>query len=144
VTYFSLQFPYKVKLGPIQPTLSNLQLNKMSKFGTSLLVPSVQELAKKNTTEVPEQYLHPNQDPIVVSNTTLQVPVIDLGKLLCEDASELQKLDHACKEWGFFQVSTITPPLNLIIYLYVMKKSDQIIVKQRSAICIYNVKFICH
>ncbi|RHN55693.1 putative codeine 3-O-demethylase [Medicago truncatula] len=86
----------------------------MSKFGTSLLVPSVQELAKKPIIEVPEQYLYPNQDPIVLSNTSSlqQVPVIDLSKLLCEDASELQKLDQACKQWGFFQVLTNTLPLN--------------------------------
>lgn len=98
----------------------------MSKFGTSLLVPSVQELAKKPIIEVPEQYLYPNQDPIVLSNTSSlqQVPVIDLSKLVCEDATELEKLDQACKEWGFFQVSNITPPLNLIIYLYVMRKNQ--------------------
>jgi len=78
----------------------------MFKFGSSLLVPSVQELAKQPNTEIPEQYLHPNQDPINVSNTTSlqQVPIIDLSKLSSEDATELEKLDHACKEWGFFQV----------------------------------------
>lgn len=78
----------------------------MSKFGTSLLVPSVQDLAKQLNTKVPEQYIHPNQDPIVVSNTSSlqQVPVIDLSKLLSEDELEVEKLDHACKEWGFFQV----------------------------------------
>ncbi|CAK8567161.1 unnamed protein product [Lathyrus sativus] len=79
----------------------------MSKFGTSILVPSVQELAKKPNLQVPQQYLHPNQDPIDVSNNTNsfeQFPVIDLGKLLSEDSSELEKLDHACKEWGFFQL----------------------------------------
>lgn len=78
----------------------------MSKLGTSLLVPYVQELAKQPNIKVPEQYLQPNQDPIDVSNTTSlqQVPVIDLSKLLCEDATELEKLDQACKEWGFFQL----------------------------------------
>ncbi|XP_024640297.1 protein SRG1 isoform X2 [Medicago truncatula] len=78
----------------------------MFKFGSSILVPSVQELAKQPNTEIPEQYLHPNQDPINVSNTTSlqQVPVIDLSKLLSEDATELEKLDQACKEWGFFQL----------------------------------------
>ncbi|KAK7307009.1 hypothetical protein VNO77_39695 [Canavalia gladiata] len=76
----------------------------MSKFGTSLLVPSVCELAKQPITEIPEQYLHPNQDPTVISHTTLpQAPIIDLNKLLYEDVTELEKLDHACKEWGFFQ-----------------------------------------
>lgn len=78
----------------------------MSKLGTSLLVPSVQDLAKQLNTKVPEQYIHPNQDPIVVSNTSSlqQVPLIDLSKLLSEDELEVEKLDHACKEWGFFQV----------------------------------------
>lgn len=78
----------------------------MSKLGTSLLVPSVHELAKQSILEIPEQYLQSNQDPIVISNTTSlpQVPVIDLSKLLHEDETELEKLHHACKEWGFFQV----------------------------------------
>ncbi|XP_004490337.1 protein SRG1-like [Cicer arietinum] len=78
----------------------------MSKLGTSLLVPSVHELAKQSILEIPEQYLQSNQDPIVISNTTSlpQVPVIDLSKLLHEDETELEKLHHACKEWGFFQL----------------------------------------
>ncbi|CAJ2648258.1 unnamed protein product [Trifolium pratense] len=78
----------------------------MFNCGTSLLVPSVQELAKQANIEVPEKYLQPNQDPIVVSNTTSlqQVPIIDLSKLLSEDTNELEKLDLACKEWGFFQL----------------------------------------
>ena len=39
-------------------------------------------------------------DPLVVSNTTSlpQVPVVDIGKLLFKDATELENLDHACKE----------------------------------------------
>ncbi|XP_061340690.1 protein SRG1-like [Gastrolobium bilobum] len=78
----------------------------MSNVGTSLLVPSVQELVKQPITKVPEQYVRPNQEPPVVSNTTSLplVPVIDLTKLLSQDATELEKLDHACKEWGFFQL----------------------------------------
>ncbi|XP_057448034.1 protein SRG1-like isoform X1 [Lotus japonicus] len=79
----------------------------MSEPGTSLLVPSVQELAKQHMIKVPEQYLHPNQEPINVApstTTSLQVPIIDLNKLLSEDAIELDKLNSACKEWGFFQL----------------------------------------
>jgi len=75
--------------------------------GTSVvLAPSVQQLEKEGIEKVPEQYLQPNQDPILISNTISlpQLPVIDLSKLLCEDSIELEKLDHACKEWGFFQV----------------------------------------
>ncbi|XP_027361942.1 protein SRG1-like [Abrus precatorius] len=81
---------------------------EIAKLGTSLLVPSVQELAKHPITKVPERYVRLNQDPTVsVSNTISlpQIPVIDLSKLLSEDGlSELQKLDNACKEWGFFQL----------------------------------------
>ncbi|KAK2376029.1 hypothetical protein P8452_48154 [Trifolium repens] len=77
--------------------------------GTSLLVPSVQELAKQPITEIPDRYVHPNQDPIVASNTITnslppQVPVIDLSKLLADDATELENLDLACRDWGFFQL----------------------------------------
>ncbi|XP_058772213.1 protein SRG1-like [Vicia villosa] len=71
------------------------------------MAPSVQELVKHNISKVPQQYLQLNQDPVVISDTTTplpQLPVIELSKLLCEDATELEKLDRACKEWGFFQL----------------------------------------
>ncbi|KAK2429915.1 protein SRG1 [Trifolium repens] len=73
---------------------------------TSILAPSVQELAKQGIQKVPEQYLLRNQDPIVVSNTTslTQLPIINFDKLLCEDDAEIEKLDQVCKEWGFFQL----------------------------------------
>ncbi|KAJ1399940.1 Oxoglutarate/iron-dependent dioxygenase [Sesbania bispinosa] len=72
---------------------------------TSLLVPSVQELAKEQLTTVPERYVLPDLDPLVVSSST-QVPVIDLSKLLSQDLKgpELEKFHYACKEWGFFQL----------------------------------------
>lgn len=75
-------------------------------LGTSLVVPSVQELAKQPMTKVPERYLRPIQEQPRLSNTHSlpQVPVINLQKLLSEDATELEKLDCAGKEWGFFQV----------------------------------------
>ncbi|WJX57930.1 hypothetical protein P8452_43437 [Trifolium repens] len=87
----------------------------MFKCGTSLLVPSVQELAKQPNIEVPEKYLQPNQESIVVSNTTSlpQVPIIDQCKLLSEDANVLEKLDQACKEWGFFQVISFQTPVQI-------------------------------
>jgi hypothetical protein len=73
---------------------------------TTILAPSVQELAKQGIQKVPEQYLQPNQDPVLVSNISslTQLPIINLDKLLFEDDNELEKLDQACKEWGFFQV----------------------------------------
>ncbi|RHN42317.1 putative thebaine 6-O-demethylase [Medicago truncatula] len=77
---------------------------------TSILVPSVQELAKEQLTKVPERYVLPDHETVVLSNTTSspQVPVIDLAELLSQDINlkrhELEKLHYACKEWGFFQL----------------------------------------
>ncbi|KAK2376037.1 protein SRG1 [Trifolium repens] len=73
---------------------------------TTILAPSVQELAKQGIQKVPQQYLQPNQDPVLVSNISslTQLPIINLDKLLFEDDNELEKLDQACKEWGFFQL----------------------------------------
>ncbi|KAK7407471.1 hypothetical protein VNO78_09422 [Psophocarpus tetragonolobus] len=93
-------------------------------IGTSLPVPCVQELAKQRITKVPERYIRPNQEPSVAYDTKSlpQVPVIDLSKLLSEDANELEKLDHACKEWGFFQLINHGVNPSLVEY---MKKDVQ-------------------
>ncbi|KAK0579860.1 hypothetical protein LWI29_032712 [Acer saccharum] len=81
---------------------------KAISFGRSLAVPFVQELAKKGLTSVPPRYVHHDQDPPIISLDfcSPQVPVIDMQRLLSEDFtdSELQKLDQACREWGFFQL----------------------------------------
>ncbi|KAK7308599.1 hypothetical protein VNO77_42218 [Canavalia gladiata] len=76
---------------------------------SSLLIPnSVKELAKKALTKVPQKYVCSDIDPPILSNTDSlpQLPVIDLNKLFSEEVkgSELEKLDLACKEWGFFQL----------------------------------------
>ena len=78
-----------------------------AKLGSSLLVDSVKELAKEALIKVPERYVHPNIEPPILfhKDTLPQLPIIDLNKLLSEDVKELEKLDFACKEWGFFQVS---------------------------------------
>ncbi|KAH7568650.1 hypothetical protein JRO89_XS06G0028100 [Xanthoceras sorbifolium] len=78
-------------------------------LGRTMAVPFVQELAKKALTSVPPRYVLPDQDPPIISHnsSSTQVPVIDMKRLLSEDFmmdSELQKLDHACREWGFFQL----------------------------------------
>lgn len=84
-------------------------------LGSSLIVPSVQELAKQTLTEVPSRYLRSDQDPPIIISyesenvTPLEsVPVIDLQNLLSQQPtigeSELDSLHSACKQWGFFQV----------------------------------------
>ncbi|KAI4313625.1 hypothetical protein L6164_026588 [Bauhinia variegata] len=81
----------------------------LTKLGSSLLVPSVQELAKKPLNTVPPRYVRPAQDPPTISNTNslLELPVIDLNKFCSEDLKgpELDKLHYACQEWGFFQLT---------------------------------------
>jgi len=81
--------------------------------GTSLLVPSVQELAKQNLSSVPQRYIQPqHQEQTVLSsqqpNGILEIPVIDMQRLLSQESSELEKLHLACKEWGFFQVYSMS------------------------------------
>ncbi|KAK6264531.1 hypothetical protein SCA6_019965 [Theobroma cacao] len=81
------------------------------KLGASLLVPCVQELAKEHLIEVPSRYLRStDEDPAPflsnANSSLLQVPVIDMQKLSSKHLkdSESEKLHHACKEWGFFQL----------------------------------------
>ncbi|XP_049383407.1 protein SRG1-like [Solanum stenotomum] len=83
-------------------------------FGKSLLVPSVQELAKQHLTNVPARYVRPEQEsPVTYAGAS--VPVIDLQKLISGDSmdSELQKLHSACQQWGFLQVINhgVTPSI---------------------------------
>ncbi|KVI03152.1 protein SRG1-like [Cynara cardunculus var. scolymus] len=74
-------------------------------LGRSLLIPSVQELAKESLTEVPHRYIRANQDASVVSSLP-QVPIINMENLSSTDSKdyELEKLHLACKDWGFFQL----------------------------------------
>ncbi|KAK8602104.1 hypothetical protein V6N13_058243 [Hibiscus sabdariffa] len=78
--------------------------SEIPKLGGSLLVPCVQELAKNPLKQIPPRYVRTDEDSPIVSHTnlSLQVPVLDMQKLLSEQ--ELEKLNHACKEWGFFQL----------------------------------------
>ncbi|XXG90539.1 hypothetical protein AAC387_Pa12g2279 [Persea americana] len=81
---------------------------KMVTLGSSILVPSVQELAKENVISVPPRYLRPDQDPPLINSPlrSVSIPIIDMDKLLLQESSaaELEKLHSACKEWGFFQL----------------------------------------
>ncbi|GMJ14816.1 SENESCENCE-RELATED GENE 1, senescence-related gene 1 [Hibiscus trionum] len=74
------------------------------KLGSSLLVPCVQELAKKPLKQVPSRYVRTDEDSPIVSHTnpSQKIPVFDMQKLL--SGQEPEQLHHACKEWGFFQL----------------------------------------
>ncbi|KAE8647733.1 protein SRG1 isoform X2 [Cucumis sativus] len=72
-----------------------------------LPVPCVQELVKSSLSTVPLRYVRPDQDPpFEFTDASAEVPVIDMHKLFSNnfENSELDKLHHACKDWGFFQV----------------------------------------
>lgn len=76
-------------------------------WGSSLPVPSVQELARNDSQCVPERYIQEPEDRPLHSVTTEvlnEIPVINLSKLANGDEDERRNLDTACKEWGFFQV----------------------------------------
>ncbi|TYG48702.1 hypothetical protein ES288_D10G036700v1 [Gossypium darwinii] len=77
-------------------------------LGKSMIVPSVQELAKYPLTKIPPRYLRPHEElhSISPSPHIPSVPIIDLHKLAAGDFvdSELQTLHSACSHWGFFQV----------------------------------------
>ncbi|KAK9215157.1 hypothetical protein WN944_007160 [Citrus x changshan-huyou] len=80
---------------------------KATVIGNSLVEPSILELANNlPLTTVPPRYVRPEIDHPLIRNddsSAQQLPVIDMHTLLSGDDSELEKLDHACKEWGFFQ-----------------------------------------
>lgn len=88
---------------------------------SSIIVPSVQEMVKeKMITTVPSRYVRSDQDKIEVvddSSLNTEIPIIDMKRLCSSTAmdSEVEKLDFACKEWGFFQVKKV---FNLIYCLH--------------------------
>ncbi|GMJ05351.1 SENESCENCE-RELATED GENE 1, senescence-related gene 1 [Hibiscus trionum] len=82
--------------------------SKVPNVGSSLLVPSVQELAKQPLSTIPNRYLRPEIEREVVPDGSpkLEIPVIDMQRLVSEESmdSEIDTLGFACKEWGFFQL----------------------------------------
>ncbi|KAL1219112.1 Protein SRG1 [Cardamine amara subsp. amara] len=75
---------------------------------SSLIVPSVLEMVKeKNFTTVPPRYVLSDQDKTENdSSLSSEIPAIDMERLCSVSAmdSELEKLDLACQDWGFFQL----------------------------------------
>lgn len=89
-----------------------------------IIVPSVQEMVKeKMITGVPPRYVRSDQDKAEIavdSGLRNQIPIIDMS-LLCSSTSmvsEIDKLDFACKEWGFFQASL---KLHFFFLIYITK-----------------------
>ncbi|KAL5702907.1 hypothetical protein ACHQM5_028068 [Ranunculus cassubicifolius] len=79
--------------------------SKLVSLGASKLVPNIQELAKQPLDTIPPRYVRSDLEvPIIASNPALTptVPSMD---------SELDRLNSACKDWGFFQVAGETRAL---------------------------------
>lgn len=81
----------------------------MANWGASLPVPKVQAFVEASELcQIPERYIRPEaqSDPAIQANNE-KLPIIDLELLsnpeFCDE--EHAKLDLACQEWGFFQVS---------------------------------------
>ncbi|CAN6445577.1 unnamed protein product [Victoria cruziana] len=79
----------------------------MESLGSSLPVPNVQELAKQKLSTVPDRYIRPDKEATTLPGVDNfpSIPVIDFQSL-CDGESPLERerLHHACKEWGFFQL----------------------------------------
>ncbi|KAL4561869.1 hypothetical protein LXL04_034051 [Taraxacum kok-saghyz] len=81
-------------------------------LGSTIPVPSVKELVAHTLDAVPQRYLwdvdgdYPTA-PAFSGNSSLQVPVLDMAKLVDPryQELELQKLHDACKNWGIFQLT---------------------------------------
>ncbi|TYJ40013.1 hypothetical protein E1A91_A04G110000v1 [Gossypium mustelinum] len=76
-------------------------------YAPSIPVPNVQELVRKDPFQVPQRYVRKVEDRPKDTDTSYLssfIPVIDLSLLLMGNNEELNKLDLACREWGFFQV----------------------------------------
>ncbi|XP_022935942.1 protein SRG1-like [Cucurbita moschata] len=80
--------------------------NNTSRFGGSILVPSVQELAKQPIIEVPSRYIRPDLHSFPIVSAASEIPVIDMSNFHSDASmhSELARLHSACKNWGFFQL----------------------------------------
>ncbi|KAK6124121.1 hypothetical protein DH2020_042147 [Rehmannia glutinosa] len=81
--------------------------SNLTKLGSSLKVPIVQELAKDKLETVPSRYIRLDHNHHLRSNLSSlpEIPIIDMQNLFDPDSidSELGKLHNACQEWGFFQ-----------------------------------------
>ncbi|KAM7490266.1 hypothetical protein LguiA_033187 [Lonicera macranthoides] len=70
----------------------------------------VQEMVNMNPSFIPQKYLRSEEERAkdnivdISLNSSSQIPILDLALLFNGDKGELEKLDKACEEWGFFQI----------------------------------------
>ncbi|KAM7493160.1 hypothetical protein LguiB_027769 [Lonicera macranthoides] len=70
----------------------------------------VQEMVNMDPAFIPQKYLRSEEERAkdnivdISLNYSSQIPILDLALLFNGDKGELEKLDKACEEWGFFQI----------------------------------------
>lgn len=87
--------------------MGTLQEDEGLGYGSSLPVPSVQEIVRNDAKNIPERYIKNLEDrpkTFDICPVSEDIPIIDLSLLAKGDEDERRKLDVACQEWGFFQV----------------------------------------
>ncbi|KAF7845466.1 protein SRG1-like [Senna tora] len=76
-------------------------------LASSVPVPNVQEMVRKDPLGIPQRYTRTQQEMDNINympSLSSDIPIIDLALLSLENQEELFKLDAACKNWGFFQL----------------------------------------
>ena len=71
-----------------------------------LEIRSIKDLVDSGIRHVPAIYIRsPHERPLwSVVNDHLQVPVISFSNFSSREAHIVQQIQHACSEWGVFQV----------------------------------------
>ena len=77
--------------------------------GSYCLIKNVRHLSNRGFTKLPERYVLPDPDRPGDVLGRVKLPVVDLARLRdpAHRASELETLDAACRQSGFFQASTL-------------------------------------
>ncbi|XP_057804045.1 protein SRG1-like [Salvia miltiorrhiza] len=77
-------------------------------YGSSLAVPSAQEIVRNDAQNIPERYIKKVEDrprdSDISTSFSDDIPIVDLSLLAAGDEHERAKLDAASQEWGFFQM----------------------------------------
>ncbi|KAE8692447.1 putative disease resistance protein [Hibiscus syriacus] len=82
-------------------------------YAPSIPVPNVQELMREDPSQVPQRYVRDLKDrpkDTDLSHLSSLIPLIDFSLLLLGNEEELNKLDLACQDWGFFQKNKYAMP----------------------------------
>ncbi|OEL14847.1 hypothetical protein BAE44_0024136 [Dichanthelium oligosanthes] len=77
--------------------------------GSYCLIKGVRHLSDRGFTRLPDRYVLPASERPGDGSGRVKLPVVDLKRLRdpCQRASEVEKLNAACRDYGFFQASAV-------------------------------------